>query len=89
MLSAAQAHLLKWISVGSLLERTDVTGAGNRLELFMGGTVVQRADIDMLEAQGLIETLSTWTMRDYSYVRYGLTSFGLTVLQIREQHDLE
>lgn len=86
MLSEAQAHLLRWIRLGSLLERTDITGSGSAVELFMGGQVVQPADIDALEAQGLIETLGTWTIHDYGYVRYGLTTFGLTVLHT---HDLD
>jgi hypothetical protein len=85
MLSEAQTHLLRWIRVGSLLERTDATGSGAMLEYVMGGQVVEPADIAALEAQGLIETLGTWTLREYGYVRYGLTTFGLTVLHLHDQ----
>ena len=85
MLSKTQAHLLNWIKLGTLLERTDVTGAGAHLEYFMGGAAVERSEIEALESQGLIEALSTWTIHDYGYVRYGLTTFGLTVLHTYEQ----
>ncbi|MFC3833641.1 MULTISPECIES: hypothetical protein [Deinococcus] len=89
VLSTAQTHLLRWIREGSLVERTDVTGVGEHVELFMGGTAVEQGDIDVLEAQGLIEALSMWTIHDYGYVRYGLTAFGLAVLQTSEQDHLE
>lgn len=86
MLTRAQAHVLNWIHLGSLLERTDVTGTGEHVEYVMGGRRVDHAELEALEVQGLVEVLGTWTLHGYGYVRYGLTAFGLDVLHASEDH---
>lgn len=80
MLTPTQLRLLSWLNLGSLIERTSVTGRARDVETCVAGTVVTDHDLDTLEGRALIELLSTWQIGPVEYRRYGLTGFGLSVL---------
>ena len=84
MLTPSQLQLLSWLSLGSLVERTSVTGRRADTETCVAGTVVTDHDLDTLEGRALTELLSTWQIGPVEYRRYGLTGFGLSVLHAHQ-----
>lgn len=80
MLTPIQLQLLAWLNLGSLIERTSMTGRPSDTETCVAGRVITDQDLDTLEGRELIELLSIWRIGPVEYRRYGLTGFGLSVL---------
>ncbi|GGB78366.1 MULTISPECIES: hypothetical protein [Deinococcus] len=84
MLTPVQLQVLSWINLGSLIERTSVTGRDMDAETCVAGTLVTEHDLETLERRELMELLSSWRVGPVEYRRYGLTGFGLSVLHAHQ-----